>query len=63
MIEREVRRIGENNGYKLDVLLKQPLKTQENGLMIMDVDRGDAAVAGTDSDMDDDDAGEWMGVD
>jgi len=62
MIEREVRRLGESNGYKLDVLLKQPLKTREDGLMIMDVDGDEPAIAGTDSSSDDD-AGEWMGVD
>jgi periodic tryptophan protein 2 len=62
-IEREVRRLGENNGYKLDVLLRQPLKSRENGFTLMDIDHaavGDAMNGGAG---DEDDEGEWMGVD
>jgi periodic tryptophan protein 2 len=61
-IEREVRRLGEGNGYKLDVLLRQPLKGREEGLMIMDVDE---AMAGAELVVGegDDSGGEWMGVD
>jgi hypothetical protein len=59
-----VRRLGEGNGYKLDVLLRQPLKKQENGLMIMDVDDNSMAIAGANEGSDADGAeGEWMGVD
>jgi periodic tryptophan protein 2 len=63
MVEREVRRLGENNGYKLDVLLKQPLKKPENGFAIMDVDDGMAMAKFNDNDNSNDGDDDWMGVD
>jgi periodic tryptophan protein 2 len=63
MVEREVRRLGENNRYKVEVLLKQPLNKQENGLMIMDMDEDMTATADADEGSDDDGEGDWMGVD
>lgn len=64
MVEREVRRIGENNRYKVEVLLKQPVSPQENGLMIMDVDDATSSINGQEDNNDDEDnEGEWIGID
>jgi periodic tryptophan protein 2 len=61
-IERELRRLGEGNGYAVDFLLRQPSKKDVNGSLVIE-----NAITGGEIDMDveDDDEGEgeWMGLD
>lgn len=60
VIERELRRLGESNGYAVEFLLRQPVKIElEPGAEATDV------AAGTEIDMDVDDdegEGEWLGL-
>lgn len=65
-IERELRRLSENNSFMIEYLLSQPLQkeqtTNENGVLQvvdMDMEGADATMAG--SEADGDDAGEWIG--
>ena len=66
-IERELRRLSENNGFMIEYLLSQPLQKEHdtiNGIGVlqvvdMDMEGADATMVG--SEADGDDAGEWIG--
>ncbi|TLD35666.1 periodic tryptophan protein-like protein 2 [Venturia nashicola] len=63
-VEREIRRLGEGNGYAVGFLLKQGLKTKNGneGVMIMDVDDG-IVVEALSVDGEDEGEEEWIGLD
>lgn len=61
-VEREVRKLGEGNGYAVGFLLKQGVKAKavDEGLMIMDVDDGVEVLS---ADGDEGGEEEWIGLD
>lgn len=63
-VEREVRRLGEGNGYSVGFLLKQGTKgtdVDREALMIMDVDDGVEVQSGDSEGSGNEE--EWIGLD